>query len=330
MIDLMQEMKNHFKEIVLEATGAEEVIEAQKIKDLWSGYGVIMRYRLSGSSMESVVVKHIRLPQKSSHPRGWNTDISHERKIKSYEVETAWYRDWSAHCDQNSYVPECLASDSRDKETLIVLEDLSRTGFGESRTVVSIEEIKVCVQWLAHFHATYIGQSPDHLWENGTYWHLDTRPDELEALKDLPLKRAARKIDLKLRNSPFQTFVHGDAKLANFCFSSSGQKVAAVDFQYVGAGCGMKDLAYFIGSCLQEEECESLVDELLDFYFSVLRGALKAKNKSLDWSALEIDWRSLFPVVWTDFHRFIKGWSPGHWKINSYSERIAREVVASL
>ena len=323
-------MNNHFKEIVLEATGAEELIEAQKIKDLWSGYGAIMRYRLSGSSIESVIVKHIRLPRKSSHPRGWNTDISHERKIKSYEVEMAWYREWSAHCDEDSYVPACLAMDFRDNETLIVLEDLSRTGFGELRTVVSLEEIKVCVRWLAYFHAAYIGQSPDHLWENGTYWHLDTRPDELEALNDLPLKRAARKIDQKLQNSPFKTFVHGDAKLANFCFSSNGQKVAAVDFQYVGAGCGMKDLAYFISSCLHEEECERLEDELLDHYFSVLREAFKAKNKSLDWCALEKDWRSLFPVAWTDFHRFIKGWSPGHWKINSYSEKLAHEVVASL
>ena len=155
-------------------------------------------------------------------------------------------------------------------------------------------------------------------------------PDELEALHDLALKRAARQIDQKLQNSPFQTFVHGDAKLSNFCFSSNSRKVAAVDFQYVGAGCGMKDLAYFIGSCLHEEECERLEDELLDHYFSVLREALTAKDKSLDWIALEKDWRSLFPVAWTDFHRFIKGWSPDHWKINSYSERVAREVVASL
>ena len=169
-------MNSHFKEIVLEATGAEDLFEVQKIKDLWSGYGVIMRYGLLGSSIKSVVVKHIRLPQIKSHPRGWNTDISHKRKIKSYEVEMAWYRDWSVHCDENSYVPKCFASDSLDNETLIVLEDLSSAGFEELKTEVSLEEIKVCVEWLAHFHATYLGLSPDHLWENGTYWHLDTRP----------------------------------------------------------------------------------------------------------------------------------------------------------
>ena len=323
-------MNNHFKETVLKATGAEALYKIHKIQDLWSGYGSIMRYGLQGADIDSVVVKHIQWPKNKSHPRGWNTNISHERKIKSYEVETAWYRDWSDQCDENSYVPKCLALESFEDETLIVLEDLNQAGYDEVRTVVSLDEIKVCVQWLAHFHATFMGQTPDHLWKNGTYWHLDSRPDELEVLNDLPLKKAAKQIDQALQNSPFQTFVHGDAKLANFCFSKNGRSVAAVDFQYVGGGCGMKDLAYFIGSCLREAECEQFQDELLDHYFDVLRKALETKNKPIDAAALEKNWRNLFPVAWTDFHRFMKGWSPGHWKINSYSERLAREVIASL
>ena len=45
---------------------------------------------------------------------------------------------------------------------------------------------------------------------------------------------------------------------------------------------------------------------------------------------VETNWRALYPVAWTDFHRFIKGWSPDHWKINGYSEKIAQEVIAQL
>ena len=93
-----------------------------------------------------------------------------------------------------------------------------------------------------------------------------TRPDELAAMEEGPLKRAAEIIDTRLSGARFQTFVHGDAKLANFCFRESAA-VAAVDFQYVGRGCGMKDLAYFLGSCLSEEECEKRERELLDLYF---------------------------------------------------------------
>ena len=49
-----------------------------------------------------------------------------------------------------------------------------------------------------------------------------------------------------------------------------------------------------------------------------------------DLDALEQEWRALYPLAWSDFHRFMKGWSPGHWKVHSYSERIAREVVTQL
>ena len=79
-------------------------------------------------------------------------------------------------------------------------------------------------------------------------------------MQNADLKKAAQGIDKRLQSARFQTLVHGDAKLANFCFSDVGQ-VAAVDFQYVGKGCGMKDVAYFISSCFNEEDCEDGSDE---------------------------------------------------------------------
>ena len=61
-----------------------------------------------------------------------------------------------------------------------------------------------------------------------------------------------------------------------------------------------------------------------------LHSALALRGVAVDTDTLECDWRAMYPLAWTDFHRFLKGWSPGHWKINSYSERLAREVVASV
>jgi len=321
-------MNDQFQETVLKATAANKMTQIEVIQELWSGYGVIARFALENSDHATVIVKHIALPAASNHPRGWNSDISHNRKMKSYEVESHWYQQWSKRCDERACLPKCLGVASQKNERLIILEDLDAAGFPLRKNSVSINELKSCIAWLAHFHASYLGEKPSGLWETGTYWHLDTRPDELKALDDLPLRAAAAAIDQQLKASPYQTFVHGDAKLANFCFSKDGTAVAAVDFQYVGGGCGMKDLAYLIGSCLYEEDCEAREAELLDHYFLTLCLALKDKKVDLD--ALEKDWRSLFPVAWTDFHRFIKGWSPGHWKINGYSERISKEVIASL
>ncbi len=323
-------MDTHFKEITLKTTGAKQIIGEEEIQSLWSGYGSIVRIRLDGSIMNSVVAKHVRLPNQKNHPRGWNTDFSHQRKVKSYKVETCWYENYAAQCSDSCKVPACLALEHKDDEVFMVLQDLDAIGYGGRLSSVSWTEIKSCLKWLANFHATYMGTKPKGLWHVGTYWHLETRPDELKVLEDVALKNSAAFIDEKLNNASYLTLVHGDAKLANFCFSNDGKKVAAVDFQYVGGGCGMKDVAYFVGSCLYEEDCERLESEILDFYFKELRGALQVRGSNIDLQDLETEWRKLYYYAWTDFHRFLKGWSPGHWKINDYSEKVTRRVLEEI
>ena len=292
------------------------------IQELWSGYGKIMRIGLKDASVKSVVVKHVQLPLHKNHPRGWNSDVGHQRKIKSYKVETAWYNKYSKH--SAARLPQCLGIETLDDEVIMILEDLDEAGYHLRKQSLTWDEIVECLVWLAQFHASYLGKNPDELWEVGTYWHLETRPQELAVLSDQKLKEAASVIDEKLNACKYKTFVHGDAKLANFCFAKNG-KVGGVDYQYVGGGCGMKDVAYFIGSCLNEKECERLEAQILDTYFKHLQSEMKESNE-----ALEKEWRSLYRVAWADFHRFLKGWSPGHWKINSYSERVTKEVIKNL
>lgn len=323
-------LRMNITKLITRATKSEAAKKVEHIQDLWSGYGTIDRYELVNATIESVVAKHIHFPGKKHHPRGWNTDLSHKRKLKSYQVEIAWYKNYSQKCNDTCKVPQCYFIEQAGDEVIMVFEDLDLTGFSKRKLSVNWPEFEAVVSWLANFHATFIGQPPEKLWKNGSYWHLDTRPEELKALDDLQLKQAAAKIDLKLKKSPFLTLIHGDAKLANFCFSDNGSSVAAVDFQYVGGGCGMKDLAYFVGSCFDENSCESLEKQILDCYFLHLKQALENRGNQLIFNELEENWRSLYPVAWTDFHRFIKGWSPGHWKINSYSEKVAQKTISLL
>ncbi len=327
-------------EIVLSATGAQTIDKVTVIQSLWSGYGEIVRLELSGGRHSSVILKHIKLPEAGHHPRGWNTNLSHQRKIRSYQVEAHWYQHYAAQCTSDCEVPDCLAVHTLEGETVLVLTDLDAAGFDVRKNGVEIEDIYVCLDWLASFHATFLNSNAKGLWECGTYWHLDTRPDELAALNDVALRQAAPLIDQRLRRCHYQTLVHGDAKLANFCFrpnrsdsyssTLSSSSVAAVDFQYVGHGCGMKDVAYFIGSCLYEDECEAMENQLLDYYFSVLIDRVDQRKIGVNTAELEYEWREVYPVAWADFHRFIKGWSPDHWKINSYSEKLTAGVIKSL
>lgn len=315
-------MNDYFKNVILQCTDTEAIGHQEEIQELWSGYGKIFRVKLEGGAASSVVVKLIQTEKAKDHPRGWNTVIGHQRKLRSYEVETTWYQRYAS--ESTARVPRCLTVDDHKDEVLIVLEDLDASGYSLRKSQVDWNDIDRVLQWLAGFHAGFMGMTPDGLWETGTYWHLQTRPQELKVLNDARLKEAAPLIDQKLNSCTHQTFVHGDAKLANFCFSESGE-VAAVDFQYVGGGCGMKDVAYFIGSCLDEEDCEAMEQQILDTYFSQLREALGGPAE-----AIEKEWRPLYRVAWADFHRFLKGWSPGHWKINSYSERVTEEVIKEL
>lgn len=323
-------MKTQLKDMILDATQAIDIRSVTTIQSLWSGYGSLERYELTGSQWSSVIVKHVRLPELSQHPRGWNTDFSHHRKLRSYQIETAWYQRWADHSNEHCRVPKTLGLEQQENSFIMILEDLSSNGFPSLVSNANWEHITACLKWLANFHATFLGKTPEQLWPVGTYWHLATRPDELAGMEEGALKQAASVLDDRLNEAPFQTFVHGDAKLANFCFSEDGKQVAAVDFQYVGGGCGMKDVAYFISSCLNEADCERYETDLLNIYFTELTTALAVHQPQINPSDVEVAWRPMYPIAWTDFYRFLKGWSPGHWKIHAYSERIAREVIENL
>lgn len=326
----MEGIEDEVGALVVAVTGADSIAGGQPVQTLWGGYGQIVRCELDGGAAPSVIVKHVRWPSQPDHPYGWNSDASHERKVRSYQVEAAWYEHYASRCSDEARVPRCLGVTARDEQMIIVLEDLDAAGYAGRRQRVGDHELDACLHWLAEFHASFMGVRPDALWPTGTYWHLATRRDEFDALPDGPLRRGAAAIDQMLTRSDFQTLVHGDAKLANFCFSSDGTRAAAVDFQYVGGGCGMKDLAYFVGSCLDDDEAEARETAVLDRYFTHLGRALIATGSAVDITDVEAEWRPLYPVAWTDFARFLQGWSPGHWKLHRYTEHLAAGVLDSL
>lgn len=335
---------------VAQAMTADHVVSTQLIQPLWGEYGELFRATLSGSQYTSVIVKHIKLPQPKVHPRGWNTSLSHQRKLTSYQVELHWYQHYANHCLPQCPVPKCLYVKEQDNDILLIMEDLATLGFTQTFTSfepkilsytqvsykqtshkpASYEQIEACLSWLAYFHAQHLTVEPDGLWESGSYWHLATRPDELEKLTDIPLQQAALHIDKTLQQCQFQTLIHGDAKLANFCFTATGDRVAGVDFQYVGRGCGMKDVILLLSSCVPHQQCEQDVPDLLNYYFSKLQQALTELHPHIDSQTVEDAWRPLYCVAWADFQRFIKGWSPTHWKINRYTESLTQQALLQL
>lgn len=307
-------------------TGASAVHGAERIQSLWSGYGELLRVRLSGAATRTAILKWVRPPLAPATKK----DISHVRKCRSYDVETAFYREFAAHCDERCRVPRLFGSRSSDGEWLLLLEDLDGAGFAGRRSSARGRELEDCLAWLASFHARFLGVAPTGLWSTGTYWHLATRPNELAAIDDPALREAAPRLDRKLRECRFQTILHGDAKIENFCFTGAGGGVAAVDFQYSGAGCGMKDVAYFLSSC-SAQGSEVSAPRHLDSYFERLRPALARRGVAeADRAALEREWRALYPIACADFYRFLAGWAKDFWRADRVGQKLVRDALGTL
>ena len=293
-----------------------------RLQSLWGGYGEILRVEIVGGGVESVIIKCVRPP-----PRGGRgeSDVSDARKRRSYEVERSFYERFAPRCPESCRVPRLLgsraarASGGRDAEWVFVLEDLDGAGYPERRRSADGDTLDRCLGWLAAFHATFFAAPPDGLWATGTYWHLATRREELENVAQA-VRALAPRIDAKLASCVHRTFVHGDAKLANFCFARDG-RVAAVDFQYVGGGCGMKDVAYLVSG--EPDEARAV-----DAYFAHLRRELAAR--AIDAGAVETEWRALYPFACADFYRFLAGWAPGHFARDRHAQRVLEEVARLL
>ena len=307
---------------ILDRIGASEVYQLQTLQSLWSGYGSIIRITTNSKAYSTLIVKHIQAPEYQHHPKGtprvsnWQGEVSNARKLHSYQVEANWYQHFAKSCASQCAVPELLYLHEDVRYQLIVMSDLD-VQYPDRYSVLPLEFAKLCLQWLARFHAHHIGNAGDGLWPTGCYWHLDTRQDELQAMADGPLRKAAQALDEALATCTYRTIVHGDAKVANFCFDSVGPKVAAVDFQYVGVGCGIRDVAYFMGSCLSADQCNDYEAELLQAYFEEMSRLLPSSTMA----PLKAEWRQLYSIAWADFHRFLEGWMPGHVKIDDYMQR---------
>lgn len=237
----------------------------ERIQSLWNGYGELNRVVLESGP---VIVKWARPPTNATAKRA------------SYANELAFYE----QLRPTSRVPKLLASRVTD-EWLLVLEDLDAAGFSRRTDAANGADLDAVLRWLAEFHLQFLGAA----WPaRGTYWHLDARRDELASIDNPILRRTAPDLDARLKAAKLQTLVHGDAKDENFCFSAD-HRVAAVDFQYVGYGAGIVDIAYLLYG-------RSDAADALDRYCSLLPTELAAES------------RVLYPVAQRDFERFLAGW----------------------
>lgn len=308
---------------IASALGARTARRAGRIQSLWGGYGELFRVALDGGRVPGAVIKWARPPANAAD------DASSRRKRRSFDVETAFYRSLAPRCDDRCRVAELYAARGDDAagEWLLVLEDLDASGFALRSGEATGSALDAALRWLASFHARFLGEQVAGVWPTGTYWHLGTRRDELDAIEDSTLRAAAGELAGRLEAARFRTLLHGDAKDANFCYSADRTRAAAVDFQYTGHGAGIVDVAYLMYG-RADEPADGIDARALARYFALLREAIAARGADVDVDALETEWRALYPIARLDFCRFLAGWRPALWQSDRRGQRFVREQLA--
>ncbi|KAJ6787473.1 hypothetical protein PWT90_02697 [Aphanocladium album] len=177
------------------------------------------------------------------------------------------------------------------------------------------------------------------IWLNGGYTYLATRQAEYASLASSPGSEwsaafcsskggasIAEKVAkfLTPTGRPFETLIHGDVKSENMFSNESGDSVAFFDFQYVGLGLGVSDLAKLF-TCsvplemlmgrnnvsheipMQQEELQ-----LISRYHQLLTQHVTGNRIKYDFIELQRHWETAL-VDWCRFQASWGFWGNTYW-----------------
>ena len=242
------------------------------------------RYRFTfdgdaGDAPTSVVIK-FPSPSEESRAAGG---------AGGYRNEVRFYTDLAAGL--SVAVPACLHGAVTDDSTsfTLVLEDLAPARQGDQIRGAADDQILAAVENLAGLHAPRWGDPSladiDWLRSSGgeavayvelfTPMFVDRYRDRLSEQARMVFEefgaKSAAWID---REPPVPTLVHGDYRLDNLMFSTTagGAPVTAVDWQTIGVGCGLRDVAYLLGNSSEPEARRRHEAEALDRYRGAMAG----------------------------------------------------------
>jgi Phosphotransferase enzyme family len=299
------------------------VTSQTQIARLWAGMGSIVRLQCQDSSgnAKTIIAKHI----KCSNPRSFGD----RRKAASYRVEASFYA--SKYCKDLSNFGICCrglhTEDDGNGDITILMDPLPN----QTIHYMNGDVAEAAVRSVARLHAYFWGNVKadaaveSGLAQQGTYWYLDTRPDEFESMPTHglsgKLKKAARDIDRALKTHKYQTICHGDLKACNMSLSSDPAYVTFVDFQYSGKACPAKDLAYLFccGMDVDDDFVERQETELLQLYITELSVHGVGSDAAAPLPTLE-DLKEALDLAYCDLYRWMLGW--GIWGNSFLQDRV--------
>jgi hypothetical protein len=207
-----------------------------------------------------------------------------------YLRETSFYRELADSITTRT--PECFFVErNEDDDFLILLEDMSPARDVDQFDGLDLEMAKRGLEQLAGLHGPTTGRADVHdaAWLGGVAQNLKPLYDAvLPALFQGFLERYVDDIDQATTDfvaylgehlgafTNYEVYApcvtHGDFRTDNLLFDAKGGEVplCVVDWQTIGVGSQMLDVAYFLTTSLTTDERERHEDELLDYYLEQL------------------------------------------------------------
>ena len=250
-------------------------------------YGQIARLRL-GYELEEAGAPHSLVAKFSSA-----TPKMRERPntIAAYEREVRFYQNL---VHQTSLpTPTCYYSDVNTETGfhILLLEDLAPARSRSRVAGCSLEHAELAIHQIANFHATWwetpqleeicwltdvdfdavaLSNPHDRWWPDFLRQAEHHLPDHI---KEIGERLGHHRADIlrHFRTSP-RTLLHGDYSLDNLIFGTpeGGVTFAVVDWQRIGRGRGISDVAWFLGDNLHPEDRRAIEMEILRAYYQIL------------------------------------------------------------
>ena len=292
----------------LAAGGAPDTppIDEVVVSDIGAGLGVAaetLRCRLvrgngdAGAAPETVVVK---LP--TTDPRSLR--ISRVQSL--YKREYDYYRRLGPDAPVRSPRLFYGAWEERSRRFVLVMEDLAGMRPGDHFAGATPDEARRTVRALARLHGRYWNDVEQPLLA-GVFDTCSPRMQKLVQVIYLAflvptlkhfgsffsagMRRAAEAYGPLvaahiggIAASAPRTFIHGDCRMDNLFFGAGADEVALLDWQVSGLGCGLYDVAFFLGASVTTEVRREIERDLLQEYTDIVveTGGKRAQGFTFD------------------------------------------------
>ena len=276
------------------------------VSDIGAGAGVLaetLRCRLvrHGGDAEAVPATVIvKLP--TTDPK----ILRISRMQSFYKREYDYYRHLAPDAPVRS--PRLLygAWEDRGHRFVLVLEDLAGMRPGDHFAGATPDQARCAIRALARLHGRYwndVGRPPLSDRFDTTGWKV--RPllqilylaflvptlerfggffsGEMRRTAEAYGPRVADHVAGIASSAPL-TFIHGDYRLDNLFFGAGPEDIALIDWQVSGLGCGLYDVAFFLGASVTVEVRREIERDALQEYTDIVveTGGEKAQEFTFD------------------------------------------------